>query len=38
MLFRSYVLKRVADCGNIIVEQPVNRDDLYGMAMVRKAV
>lgn len=33
-----YVLKRVADCGNIIVEQPVNRDDLYGMAMVRKAV
>ena len=33
-----YVLKRVSDCGNIIVEQPVHRDDLFGMAMVRKAV
>ena len=33
-----YVLKRIADCGNIIVEQPVDRDDLSGMALVRKAV
>ena len=33
-----FVLKRIADCGNIIVEQPVNRDDLFGMALVRKAV
>jgi L-alanine-DL-glutamate epimerase-like enolase superfamily enzyme len=28
----------VADCGNIIVEQPVNRDDLSGMALVRHNV
>ena len=33
-----FVLKRIADCGNIIVEHPVNRDDLFGMALVRKAV
>ena len=33
-----FVLKRVQDCGNIIVEQPVNRDDLSGMQLVRRAV
>jgi L-alanine-DL-glutamate epimerase-like enolase superfamily enzyme len=33
-----FVLNRVADCGNIIVEQPVNRDDLSGMALVRHNV
>lgn len=33
-----YVLRRVSDCGNIIVEQPVNRDDLSGMALVRRSV
>ena len=33
-----YVLKRVADCGNIIVEQPINRDDISSMAMVRRSV
>jgi L-alanine-DL-glutamate epimerase-like enolase superfamily enzyme len=33
-----YMLKRVADCMPCIVEQPVNRDDLSGMALVRKSV
>jgi len=33
-----FVLKRVQDCGNIIVEQPVNRDDLSGMQLVRRSV
>ena len=33
-----FVLKRVQDCGNIIVEQPVNRDDLSGMQLVRRCV
>ena len=33
-----YVLKRVADCAPVIVEQPVNRDDLSGMALVRRSV
>lgn len=33
-----YVLKRVSDCAPIIVEQPVNRDDLFGMALVRRSV
>jgi L-Ala-D/L-Glu epimerase len=33
-----YMLKRVADCMPCIVEQPVNRDDLAGMALVRKSV
>jgi L-alanine-DL-glutamate epimerase-like enolase superfamily enzyme len=33
-----FVLKRVQDCGNIIVEQPVHRDDISGMAHVRRSV
>lgn len=33
-----YVLRRVSDCGNIIVEQPVDRDNLEGMALVRRSV
>lgn len=33
-----YMLKRVEDCGNIIVEQPVARDDYEGMKYVRERV
>ncbi len=33
-----YVLQRVSDCAPITVEQPVQRDDLKGLAMVRHAV
>ncbi len=33
-----YMLKRVEDCGNIIVEQPVARDDYEGMRYVRGRV
>lgn len=33
-----YVLKRVSDCMPCIVEQPVNRDDLPGMALVKRSV
>ena len=33
-----YMLRRVQDCGNIIVEQPVGRDDYEGMKYVRERV
>jgi len=33
-----YMLRRVQDCGNIIVEQPVARDDYEGMKYVRERV
>ena len=33
-----YMLRRVSDCAPITVEQPVNRDDLKGMALVKKSV
>jgi L-Ala-D/L-Glu epimerase len=33
-----YVLRRVSDCSPITVEQPVQRDDLRGMALVKRSV
>lgn len=33
-----YVLRRVSDCAPILVEQPVQRDDLKGMALVKRSV
>jgi L-alanine-DL-glutamate epimerase-like enolase superfamily enzyme len=33
-----YVLRRVSDCAPITVEQPVQRDDLKGMALVKRSV
>jgi L-Ala-D/L-Glu epimerase len=33
-----YVLRRVSDCAPITVEQPVQRDDLRGMALVKRSV
>jgi len=33
-----YVLHKVSDCVPILVEQPVQRDDLKGMALVRRCV
>ncbi len=33
-----YVLRRVSDCAPITVEQPVHRDNLTGMALVKRSV
>jgi L-Ala-D/L-Glu epimerase len=33
-----YVFHRVSDCAPLLVEQPVQRDDLQGMALVRRSV
>jgi L-alanine-DL-glutamate epimerase-like enolase superfamily enzyme len=33
-----YVLRRVSDCAPILAEQPVQRDDLKGMALVKRSV
>jgi L-alanine-DL-glutamate epimerase-like enolase superfamily enzyme len=33
-----YVLNRVSDCAPITVEQPVHRDNLTGMALVKRSV
>lgn len=33
-----YVLRRVSDCAPITVEQPVGRDNLTGMALVKRSV